>query len=137
MKNLVSKLHLLSLIICAYSVFISGCASTNSTKPNTLYPGPYPSRFNELAHKNKILAEELGKLPEIQDGISEKDTVALEKIIELYNDDPVSFEAAFNEMFKIGIPKVRKYCTPLQALYWMIEDGKTEDAKNIIANYKL
>ena len=44
-----------------------GCAAS---KPNTPYPGPYPSGFNEVASKNQLLAEELGKIPELQDGIS-------------------------------------------------------------------
>lgn len=78
------------------AVFL-GCAVS---KPNTPNLGPYPSGFNELAHKNPLLAEELGKLPELQDGISEEEVAALGKIVEAYNDDPDAFEAAFIEMYK-------------------------------------
>jgi hypothetical protein len=115
-------------------VFI-GCAST---KPNTPYPGPYPSGFNVLAHKNPLLAEELGKLPELQDGISEEEAASLGKIVELYNDDPVAFEAAFNKMYKIGIPEVRKYCTPLQALFWLYEKEDHKPGEEInLSRYSL
>lgn len=79
----------------------------------------------------------MGKLPEVQDGISQDEKAALEIIIKLYNDNSERFDATFEQMYQVGIPEVRKYCTPLQALYWMIEDGKTEDAKYFIANYKL
>ena len=109
MKGLILKFIIWFLITCAFSGLLSGCASS---KPNTPFQGSYPSGFNELFQANPLLAKEIGKIPEIQDGISDKDAVALEKIVELYNDDPVSFEAAFNEMYKIGIPEVRKYCTP-------------------------
>jgi hypothetical protein len=134
MKNLVLNLFLSSLIICAHSVIIFGCSST---KPNTPYKGSYPKTFNELAYRNQILAEEIGKLPEIQNGISENDIVVLEKIVSLYNTDPMSFEKAFEEMYKTGLPEVRKYCSPLQALFWIIEDGNIDVAGDIIGNYSL
>ncbi len=115
-------------------VVFTGCAST---KPNTPYLGPYPSGFNDLAHKNPLLAEELGKLPELQDGISEEETDALGKIVELYIDNPKAFDKAFEQMYQVGIPEVRKYCTPLQALYWLAEDGKIDELHSQMDNYSL
>jgi len=56
----------------------AGC--TTATKPNAAYTGVYPKAFNELSIKNPLLAQELGKLPEIQDGISETDATALARI---------------------------------------------------------
>ena len=84
-----------------------------------------------------MLAEELGKLPEIQDGISENDSVVLQKIVGLYNANPIFFKKAFEEMYQTGLPEVRKYCSPLQALFWTIEDGNMNVAKDIIHNYSL
>jgi hypothetical protein len=120
MKKLVLEIFSLSLIICGYFLFYFGCSST---KPNTPYKGPCPESFNELAYKNSKLAEEIGKIPEIQNGISENDFVVIEKIVSVYNSNPLSFEKAFKEMYQIGLPEVRKYCSPLQALFWLAEDN--------------
>ena len=128
----------LNLVVAILLCFIAGgCTSLESivlepTVPNEPYSGPYPSSFNELADKNPLLAHELAKLPELQDGISEEEALALSVIVKLYNDDPVAFETAFSKMYKIGIPEVRKYCSPLQALFWLVEDGKLNEAKNFV-----
>ena len=41
------------------------------------------------------------------------------------------------QSFRVGVPEVRRYCSPLQALYWMAEDGKHEEMDAIIDNYNL
>lgn len=115
------------------AVFI-GCGAA---KPNTPYPGAYPSGFDELAYMNPLLAEELGKLPELQDGISVNENYALVKLIKLYDENPNAFNKVFEEMYLIGIADVRKYCSPLQALFWLFEDGKLDDAKDILKDYSL
>ena len=79
-----------------------------------------------------MLAEELSKLPEIQDGISESDVKALERLAELHTSNPEDFNNAFDKMYQVGKPDVRKYCTPLQALYWLFEDNKIDEATSII-----
>ena len=68
-------LNLLSVILLC-SIF-GGCTSIGTTKPNDLYPGPYPTEFSDFSVKNPLLAQELVKLPEFQDGISEKEATAL------------------------------------------------------------
>ena len=111
-RKIINYLFLIVTII----FFLSGCAKT---KPNTAYKGPYPSSYNELLSKNLLLAKELGKLPEIQDGISENDAMALERISVFYNQNKKHFDSAFELMNDVGCENVRKYCTPLQALYWL------------------
>jgi hypothetical protein len=83
------------------------------------------------------LAIELGKLPELQDGISVQETQALERLHRKYVDDTDSFDRAFVEMYKIGLPDVRKYCSPLQALFWLAEDGELNEQDNPLINYSL
>ena len=80
MKSPILRLILWSLTM---GVSIAGLIGCTSTKPNTPYPGPYPSGFNELAQKNSLLAHELSKLPEFQDGISDTEASAVEKIVKL------------------------------------------------------
>jgi hypothetical protein len=82
-----------------------------------------------------LLAQEIGKLPEIQDGISDSEAIALEKLCDLYMKNPENFNKTFEKMYQVGKPEVRRYCSPLQAVYWLIMDGKT-DAINI-HNYDL
>lgn len=123
MKSIISRLFLWSLIVGTCIVYLSGCAST---KPNTPYPGPYPSRFNELSVNNPLLAQELSKIPEIQDGISDEDTMALEQICMFYNKNQKAFNSAFEQMYEVGNPVIRKFCTPLQALHWLALDDRLE-----------
>lgn len=124
--------YLWSLIIFGVILFLSGCAST---KPNRPYSGPYPPNFDNLAKQNPLLANELGKLPEIQDGISEIDAMALERISVLYNQNQKNFDSAFERMHDVGYPNIRKYCSPLQALYWLSLDNKLKPID--ISNYTL
>lgn len=121
----------LIVLIC----FIAACASMRKTEPNKPYSGPYPAGFNELSAKNPLLAKELGKLPELQDGISNKESMALERIVELYVDNPEDFNSAFSQMYQVGMPEVRKYCSPLQAVLWLAEDEKLQS--DIIKDYSL
>jgi hypothetical protein len=130
--------HLLRfIIILVLPLSILGCA-VGPTKPNPPYAGnTYPTVLNELAQANPLLGNELGKLPELQDGISETEMSALGDIVELYKSDPANFVNVFNEMYKVGLPKSRKYCSPLQALYWLVEDGKIDTFHTQIEDYSL
>lgn len=53
-----------------------------------------------LSEKNGLLAGELGKLPELQDGIASSEAAALEKLMKLYEDNPNAFDHAFQEMYQ-------------------------------------
>jgi len=61
----------------------------------------------------------------------------LEQIVDLYNQIPTEFNDAFSKMHQIGKPEVRKYCSPLEALFWIVEDEKLEDLHSLIHNYSL
>lgn len=132
MKKNISRLFLRSLIMGACVACLSGCGPT---KPNIPHPGPYPSNFKKLSVSNKLLVQELSKIPEIQDGISEIDGMALERICVFYNKNQKDFDSAFERMYDEGNPDVRKFCTPLQALYWLALDDKLEQID--ISNYDL
>ena len=112
------------LIIIFFPVFfLISCTHLKLTKPNIPFAGsPYPTVLNELANTNSLLANELGKLPELQDGVSPSEETALIKMIEIYYDNQQAFHKAFEEMYKVGKPEIRKYCSPLQALFWAISE---------------
>jgi len=109
------------------SIFVSisvSCSSVLQVKPNEPYTGSYPDQFSQIASTNPLLAKEIGKLPEMQDGISASEAKALERLAAMYAVDSDSFNTAFNQMYQVGLPEIRKYCSPLQALYWLAEDKK-------------
>jgi hypothetical protein len=93
--------------------------------------------LTEISLKNDLLAVELGKLPELQDGISFQETQALKRLHRKYVADTDSFDRAFKKMYKTGLPDVRKYCSPLQALFWLAEDNELHSNSNLFVNYSL
>jgi hypothetical protein len=138
MKLPLKRYLLIFIFICALISMLASCVSTGSTKPNTPFSGnPYPEILKELSEKNQLLANELGKLPEFQDGISNPEIKALTELVSIYNKNQEAFDKAFDQMYQVGIPEARKYCSPLQALYWLIEDEQFENAENILQKYNL
>ena len=117
-----------------FFIYCLSCSSIGPTRPNEPYPAPYLDSLDRLSEKNPLLAKEIGKLPELQDGISSKDAHAIDNILEMYSKNPNAFENSLAEMYKIGIPEVRRYSSPLQALYWLAEDNRTEEATSFLAN---
>jgi len=128
-------LFLFAATALALTPFVTGCAPLVSTKPNPVvrhYLG-----HEKFAQSNRLMANELGKLPEIQDGISHSEAAALERLAEVYRKDPERFDKVFEKMYKVGLPEVRKYCTPLQTLFWMAQDGNVEELDSILQTYTL
>ena len=127
---------LVKLVFGLLALFlIYGCSSIGRTKPNSPFEGPYPEKFSVIQKGNPLLADEIGKLPEIIDGISELEAKALIRLSELYNEYPASFDHAFEQMYQTGKFDVRKYCSPLQALYWLLLDNKQGWFKKAIEKY--
>jgi len=87
--------------------------------------------------ENRLLAVELCKLPELKDGISKSEEKALSRFLNIYNKHKKEFDFAFNAMYSTGLPEIRKFCTPLQALYWLVEENKFKDFKALLENYEL
>jgi hypothetical protein len=138
------------LIVCI-SLFLSGCSVAISPKANSIAENNTPPSENrenenileakkilaEIKEKNSLLALELAKLPELKRTISIKEVESLKNILKLYEIDPLVFNIAFDKMYKEGIPEIRKFCTPLQALFWL--SGKVQFSKqnNPLLNYDL
>lgn len=77
-----------------------------------------------LGHFNHNLADEVAKLPEIRKFRSFSSRLALSNLIRIYQYAPDGFDRIFELMNDIGIPENRKYCAPLQAFFWLIQDEK-------------
>jgi len=133
MNQMVHKGIVIFVIALCLNLF--ACATT-PTKPNIPYPGPN-SELDIISSRNLLLAVELRKLPELQDGISSDEMNALKKLVKLYDSEPDVFNSAFDKMYSIGLPDVRSFCTPLQALFWLMVDDKADLAKESIDKYDL
>ena len=80
--------------------------------------------LNSLGRLNHHLADEVAKLPEIRKFRTESSRLALSNLLKIYRFTPDGFDRIFDAMDKIGMPAYRKYCFPLQALLWLIQDEK-------------
>ena len=116
-NNTLAK-YLLTILLCS---IVGGCTSLGPTKPNESFHGSYTDSFKEIKESNALLAKEIGKLPDIQDGISSDEMIALKRLDRIYNENSIHFDEYFDKMYQIGLPGVRKYCSPLQALFWLLQ----------------
>ncbi|MGD8962206.1 MAG: hypothetical protein PVF29_10455 [Desulfobacterales bacterium] len=66
----------------------------------------------------------MAKLPEIRKFRTESSRLAPSNLLKIYRFAPDGFDRMFDAMDKIGMPAYRKYCSPLQALLWLIQDEK-------------
>jgi hypothetical protein len=80
--------------------------------------------------KRLPLEQEIARLPEMNASPNPKIAETLLALSKNYPD-------AFEKMLSTGLPDHRKYCTPLQAVYWLLEDNREERANQILADYDL
>lgn len=145
-------------------IFIIGCShSILATRPNTTYLCNIPSivqslpsgeiknikkittkqeekaypLFEKLFQFDRELAIELGRLPEFQDGVNDREILALENFVNFLNVSTDDDKAAFRKILSIGKPEYRKFCSPLQALFWLGAKGELTNEKNPLENYSL
>jgi hypothetical protein len=136
MRSMLTKISWLYVAALLLWV-LSSCTSTRTTAPNHSHQGPYPDAYKNLKLRNSLLTAELGKLPELQDGISDAETFALSQILDFYNQHPRAFDNAFKKMYQVGSPASRKYCSPLQAVFWLAQDANLHQAQLSIRFYNL
>ena len=74
--------------------------------------------------------KELKKIPEIKDSPNVK---SLADIITLVQNLTPQQREAIEEMLKVGKPEARKFVTPIQALYWLIEDRGLDKSQAILS----
>lgn len=130
-------LSLISGLLFSLVALFSGCVSIGPATPNEIYRGEYPPYFESIRRQNLLLAEEIGKLPELQNGMQETDETALRILCDVYQENTQRFDDVFNQMYGIGLPKVRKYCTPLQALFWIAQKGDPTKIIGLLKDYSL
>jgi len=147
--------------IALLCISMADCAHLTSSKPNPTYLANIPSLapflssqekreitktqstpntrahklFEEIFKSSQKLAIELGRIPEFQDGIDERELFALENFVQFLKVITENERKALEEILAIGKPEYRKFCSPLQALFWLAEKGELNREKNPLQNY--
>jgi hypothetical protein len=98
---------------------------SNRQQPKSL-PAEIENLFLHLYDLDPQLALEVGKLPEFQETIGKDQVLALTRFIGLITHARVSQKTNLKEFMKVGLPNVRRYCTPLQAIFWLLEKNEKD-----------
>lgn len=77
--------------------------------------------FLQLYEKYPTIAIEIGKLPEFQEDIGVPQELSLQRFIDLLVKASPEEKANLNEFLNVGKPEFRRYCSPLQAIIWLLE----------------
>jgi hypothetical protein len=93
--------------------------------------------LEEISLSNRLLAIELGKLPEFQQSIKDDDLDALKKLLSIYSTNQIDFDKFVDQIYYIGEPEIRRFNAPLQALFWLVKDEKLGDINYIIRDFCL
>ncbi len=149
--------------IALLCISITGCVHLTTSRPNPTYVANIPSlspflssqdkreitkiqsplnaraykSFEEIFKLEQKIAIELGRIPELQDGINENEVIALENFVEFLKVATENEKKALEEILAIGKPGYRKFCSPLQALFWLAEKGELNREKNPLQDYSL
>jgi|WetSurMetagenome_2_1015567.scaffolds.fasta_scaffold15376_4 hypothetical protein len=145
-----SRFTLAVLILISYLFLAGFFSSTSKPNPSIIDSGFDPGKnaanenfakarglLAELAKKNLSLATELGRLPEVQEANAASIPEALQRLVRLYEENPDAFQKTLDRMLSVGLPRHRRYNTPLQALFWLAEDKKMNAARRMANEYEL
>lgn len=132
-------------------IFLIGCAGLSpATKPNisalyripTLKPQlqPLPEKFKpptqeplpvaaqtlfqQLYALDAALTLEVGKLPEFQGKVDQREILALTRFIDVISNASQGEKSNLTYFLEVGKPAIRRYCAPLQAIFWLLEEDE-------------
>ena len=133
---------LLSIVILAI-----GCAITVKTQPNISavyrvpalnnklpplstkfqstarqgFPLSVQASFQRLYDIDPEVTLEVGRLPEFQGQVGELQGLSLSRFTDLLANAFPLEKVNLREFLKVGQPRFRRYCSPLQAVFWLLE----------------
>ena len=143
MKRILPVICIALLIIgCATKSNISAIYRIPALKPQ-LQPLPAISKssnckpipievqllFERLFTLEPVLAEEVGRLPEFQAEIRGRQILALSRFVDLVKNATNEEEMNLEEFLKVGQPACRRYCSALQAIFWLLEKANAYKPK--------
>ena len=130
-----------------------GCATTTKPNASAIYKIPTISKqlppltnskavtkevlpkkiqylFIKLYELDSVVAVEIGRLPEYQYNISDIQELALRRFIELLVKSSPEEKINLKGLMNIGKPEFRRYCSPLQAIIWLLEKDEYDSREN-------
>jgi hypothetical protein len=107
-----------------------------SDKQGVLTQNPLPeavqTSFQRLFGINKDLALEAGRLPAFQKDVKEKVSLALTRFTELVYKATPEEKTNLALLLKIGLQESRRYSTPLEAIFWVLERDDYDRNKQVL-----
>jgi hypothetical protein len=94
-------------------------------KKNPL-PTPAKISFQKLYQIDPIIALEVGKIPEFEGAIGEAQILALDRFVTLIENAKSEEKVNLSNLLQVGKPEIRRYCTPIQAIFWLLERQEYE-----------
>lgn len=140
MYDRIKRFKRISAFLVIMSSLLFACSqkeplSLNS--PNFPFQGELPTCFVNIENLHPKAAYEIKKFPDILDGVSSNEIKGIDKIIRVIEANPQEFDSTFNEMYSIGKSEHRKYCAPLQALFWISQNFSEEEVFHHVRNFDL
>jgi hypothetical protein len=122
------------MAIVGLCLFIVGCAPIKETViPATPLGEKVERELGSLSRVNPILSDELRRLPELRRGLDEKGTKALNRLVKLYTQSTnTEVKQMFDRLLSIGKKEKRKFSSPLQALFWLVEEKEIPVGGNLL-----
>ena len=90
------------------------------------------SLFELLYAVDALLAQEVGKLPEFQNKLTASEVRALRRFVNLAANSTPLKRVNLAKLLQEGRPEVRKYCSPLQAIFWILEKDENREENPLI-----
>ena len=121
------------LLLSSILVLIFGCStSILPTHPNIsdIYwfrSAEVRDLFYQLYSIDSVVAVEVGRLPEFQGNSGEPQVEALGRFLRLMANASFGEKENLNWLLRSGLPEVRKYSAPLQAIFWVLEKKADEN----------
>jgi hypothetical protein len=84
-------------------------------------PAEIQKQFERLFHIDPSVAVEVGRLPKFQNQPAPAQVLSLTRLTDLVANATKEERANLEGLLRVGIPEVRRYCTPLQAILWILE----------------
>jgi hypothetical protein len=85
--------------------------------------------FQKLYQIDPIIASEVGRIPEFEGIIGEPQILALNRFVTLIQNSKPEEKANISKLLQVGKPGIRRYCTPIEAIFWLLERQKYEYQK--------
>jgi hypothetical protein len=102
------------------------------SEPDKQLPPEVQTLFQKLYTLDPTFALEAGKLPEFQGEIGQNQILALTRFTNLVANASPAEKADLTDLMKIGLPDFRRYCTPLQAIFWLLEKKQYNSEENLL-----